>query len=308
MKRLSILFAALTLAVGGIVAKDECTIPMMVLVQNDAATVAGSTLHTRLRQAVTQNGMEGGAKFSDFSIVANAIYGDKALLQGSRPLVTITIELELFVGNNHTGEKFASTSMTLSGAGRNEAKACAAAFAAISAQNKELQDFLVTAKKKISDYYDAHSNDIISRAQAAAAHHEYEEALCLLSSVPTCSKHYNDIEKCMLKVWNESVDYDCETKLNMARNVWNASQDKEGAKQAGDILTSISPSAACFGEAKALAEEIRKRIGEDWQFEKDMQKEEQAIEKANIEAIRAIGIAYGENQKATTINEHWIAR
>ena len=39
-----------------------------------------------------------------------------------------------------------------------------------------------------------------------------------------------------------------------------------------------------------------------------MARSEVDLKKLEIEAIRAIGVAFGENQKAKTYNDHWIVR
>lgn len=112
----------------------------------------------------------------------------------------------------------------------------------------------------------------------------------------------------MLDIYQEYVDYDCAVKVNKARAIWNASQDKDGAALAGAYLASIDPASSCWDEALALAEQIRMRIGDDWEFAKELQRDAVALEKARIEAIRAIGIAYGQNQKALTVRENWLVR
>ena len=298
---------------GGLAAKaqSDCVIPMMVLVPDqveELAPIAENKLESKLRQVVTKNGMDGGARFSNFCIVANMVEGEKEVTSGVRPLVTLITELELFVGNNYTGEKFASTSISLKGAGRNEAKAYTAALGGIHAGNPQIQKFLTDAKVKINTYYTTQIPTIIRQAKSYSIKREYEEALCLLTSVPTCCNNYDLVEKCMMEVYQEYVNYDCDMKVNKARAIWNANQNEEGANQAGAYLAAIDPSSSCWGDALELAEQIRTRIGDNWEFAKELQREAIAIEKSKIEAIRAIGIAYGENQKALTIKESWMVR
>lgn len=292
-------------------AQNNCVIPMMVFVPEQAEEIpatAQNTLESKLRQMVTQNGMEGGAKFSNFCIVANTTEESKEVLSGTRPLVTLTVNLELFVGNNYTGEKFASTSVTINGAGRNEAKAYSAAFTSVGSNNAQIQKFLKDAKRKVNEYYETQVPYIITQAKGFAIRREYEEALCLLTSVPTCCSKYKMVEKCMLEIYQEYVDFDCTVKVNKARAIWNASQNQEGAFLAGAYLVSIDPASSCWDDALALAEQIRKRIGDDWEFTKEIQRDVVELEKARIEAIRAIGVAYGQNQKALTVRENWFVR
>ncbi len=303
---LAVVFSAATLK-----AQNDCVIPMMVLVPQQVdslAPMAQSKLESRLRQIVTQNGMDGGASFANFSIVANLTEGSKEVTSGLRPLVTLTCELELYVGNNYTGDKFASTSIVLNGAGRNESKAYTAAFGGISTSNAQILKFLKDAKHKLNEYYETQIPSILSQAKGFSIRREYEEALCLLTSVPTCCSRYGEVEQCMLEIYQQYVDYDCAVKVNKARAIWNASQDKEGAALAGAYLASIDPASSCWDDALALAETIRTRIGDDWEFSKELMRDSVMLEKAKIEAIRAIGVAYGENQKALTVRENWLVR
>ena len=292
-------------------AASDCVIPMMILVPDQVDSIsamAKSRLQSRLRQLVTVNGMEGGAKFSNFALVANVVEDSKNVVSGLRPVVTLTAEMELFVGNNYTGEKFASTSILLNGAGNSESKAYSAVFANISPTNPQLQKFLKEAKAKINQYYATQIPNILTQAKGFATRHEFEEALCLLSSVPTCCDGYDQVEECMEQVFQQYIDFDCAIKISKANAIWAATQDKEGAALAGAYLVAIDPAAACWEDALALADQIRQRIGDDWEFAKEMQREAVNIEKARIEAMRAIGVAYGENQKAKTFNDHWLVR
>lgn len=292
-------------------AQGDCIIPMMVIVPQQVdslAPMAQNKLESKMRQMVTMNGMEGGASFSNFCIVANIVEGSKEVTSGLRPLVTVTSDLELYVGNNYTGEKFASTTIALNGAGRNESKAYTSAFGGINISNPQIRNFLKDAKQKVVQYYETQVPKIISQACGFAIRREYEEALCLLTSVPVCCSRYSDVEKCMLDIYQQYVDYDCAVKVNKARAIWNANQNKEGAVLAGAYLASVDPASSCWDDVLALAETIRERIGDDWEFSKELMRDSVMLEKAKIDAIRAIGVAFGQNQKAQTIRENWIVR
>ena len=311
MKKCLFIIALFASAAMGVKAQSDCIVPIMVLVPKQVdslAPMAQAKLDTKLRQIITRNGMEGGASFSNFSIVANLTEGSKEVINGLRPLVTVTTDLELFIANNYTDEKFASTTITLNGAGRNESKAYGAAFGSITTGNAQIQKFLKDTRLKINQYYETQIPNIIAQAQGFAIRREYEEALCLLTSVPTCCSRYAEVEQCMLEIYQQYVDYDCAVKVNKARAIWNASQDKEGASLAGAYLASIDPASSCWNDALALAETIRTRIGDDWEFSKELMRDSVMLEKAKIEAIRAIGVAFGQNQKALTVRENWLVR
>ena len=311
MKKLLFTLAMFLLCSMRAMAQDDCTIPMMVLVpqQTDNLTsIAQTKLESKLRQIITQCGMEGGSKFANFCIVANVTEGSKEVIGGLRPLVSLTCELELYVGNNYTGDKFASTSMVLNGAGQNESKAYTSAFSNISTGNKQIQTFLEEAKRKVNEYYETQIYNILRMVKNYSARREYEEALCLLASIPTCCSKYDEVERCMLDIYQQFVDYDCAVKVNKARVIWNSSQDKSGAILAGAYLATIDPKSSCWGDAIALAETIRDRIGDDWEFSKELMRNSVMLEKTRIDAMRAIGVAYGQNQKSITVRENWLVR
>jgi hypothetical protein len=135
----------------------------------------------------------------------------------------------------------------------------------------------------------------------------------LLSSIPTCINNYDAVEAAMLSTFQTYLNLDCADKVNKARQAWNALQDRDGAKIAGGYLAAINPASQCHDEAMELADEIRERIGEEWEWAKDlkefgkeMARSEVELEKMRIEAVRAIGEAYAENQQPEVlIQQHY---
>jgi hypothetical protein len=318
MKKQILTWALLVLSSLGICAQDQCEFPLTIVVPEqtvELSPMAQTQLTSKIRQAVTQNGMAGGARYSNFCIVANLVETSKQATSGLRPLITVTTGLELYVANTRTGDKFSSTSITLSGAGKNEKMAYMAAISSLNPQNTALQSFMKSTKKKIVAFYDAQTNNIIRQAKSLSTKQDFEQALYLLTSIPTCINNYNAVEAAILSTFQTFVNQDCTAKINKARQAWNASQDREGAKIAGAYLAAINPAAQCNDEAMELADEIRERIGEEWEWAKDlkefgkeMARSQVELEKMRIEAARAIGEAYAENQQQNiTINQNFIS-
>ena len=316
MKKMVLTWALLALSTLGIRAQAQCEFPLTIVIPDQAvelSPMAKSQLTSKIRQAVTQNGMAGGTRFSNFCIVANLVETSKNLTSGLRPLVTVTMGLELYVANTRTGDKFGSTSLNLSGAGQNEKLAHMASISSLNPQNTALQSFMKATKKKIMSYYDGQTNNIIRQAKSLITKQDFEQAMFLLTSIPTCINNYDDVEAAILSTFQTYLNQDCAGKINKARHAWNASQDREGAKIAGAYLAAINPAAQCYDDAMELADEIRERIGEEWEWAKDlkefgkeMARSQVELEKMRIEAARAIGEAYAENQPDITINQNFI--
>lgn len=290
----------------------ECVFPLTVVLSEQVAaqlSVANQTqLESKVRQIVTHSGMTGGQRYSNFFIMANLTEDSKNLTAGLRPLVTVILDLELSVGNSVTGDRYAATAIRLSGAGPNERRAYTAAISGINSAQPQLQQFMKQAHQKIANYYETQTSNIIRKARDFAAKQNYDEAFFLLTSVPTCVSKYPDVEQATLSIFQQYVDLDCSSKLAKARAAWAASQDREGARQAGAYLSAIHPASTCTEDAQTLIDQISQRIGEEWEWAKDLKEfgKEMSlhavdIEKMRIEAARAIGEAWGNNQQPHTL-------
>ena len=107
-------------------------------------------------------------------------------------------------------------------------------------------------------------------------------------------------------IYQAKIDQEGAVLLAEAKNVWNAGQDGYAADRAGAILAQINPQAKSFAEASKLGTEIAKRVKEldkrEWDFMGKQHNDEVDIKKANIKAMRDVGVAYGNHQQPTTYN------
>jgi len=311
MKKLFILWMAMLSSSYAMAADEEsCTTSLTVQVQESKDGIPADMnerLASKIRQAVILNGIEGGDKLSTFNLVASTSEVGKEILSGQRPLVAITLELRMYVCNTLTNEKLASTTMTVSGAGRNEHRAYQAAVSAVSGQKRPLQLFLQDARRRIEAYYDNQAPFIIKQAKAEAKKYNFERAMFLLQTIPVCSKQYDKAEKAMQEVFQMYIDRDCSEKIAKARNIWNANQNRDGALVAGAYLAAIDANSSCTDDAEKLEKAIQERIGDEWEFYKEMKRDSLKLEEKYIDALKAIGKAYAKNQGDTTVKIEGIA-
>ena len=197
------LLALVVLAVG---AKDnnDCILPMKVVVpqleENSQLSGAYSRLESKVRQAVTQYGVDAGVENAEFCIVARHMETAKNVTSGLRALVSVTANIELYVANTITGEKYATTMLTVSGAGSNEVLAHTTAVGSLKPDNTLIQQFLKNARNKILEYYERQTPGIIRQAKLHTERGEFDKALFQLSIVPACYNKYADVEKAMREV------------------------------------------------------------------------------------------------------------
>jgi len=95
--------------------------------------------------------------------------------------------------------------------------------------------------------------------------------------------------------------------LARARAVWAAGQGQVEALEAGNILAAIDPEAACYDEAVGLANEIKKQVHKDLDFEmREKHADAVELEELRIKAVHDIGVAYGRGQQPQTTNLTWL--
>lgn len=91
--------------------------------------------------------------------------------------------------------------------------------------------------------------------------------------------------------------------LNKAKTIWAANPTGEGAKEVAKLIGQIDPKASCHGEAMKFLQNVQKQSRADFEFDFHKKYDDQIdLEKHRIDAIRAIGEAYGNGQPKTIVN------
>ena len=143
---------------------------------------------------------------------------------------------------------------------------------------------------------------LIAKAKSAKAQNDYNIAASFLSTIVPEISCYNEAQL-LLK---EIEDHRCSAALGKAKGAW-AAGDTEGA---GKWLSEVSTDSKCAENAELLITEIKNKLKEnedrEWDFKLESYRSSVEIEKNRINAIRDIGVAFGENQQPTDIN--WISR
>lgn len=262
---------------------------------------AAAMLENKLGQVLSQNGLSSAAFNSRFIITPHITVLTKDLTATAPPMTALTLEVTLAIGDGFEGRKFATQSLTVKGVGTNENKAYIEAIKQINPSNPALQAFLATGKSKILDYYNTKCPTILQQAKALESQNKIGEALYMLTTVPDAAADcYKKSMAAAEPLYKKQIEQDCKTRLMEAQTVWNANQNYEGAQQAGEILAGIDPLASCYGDVKALAAKIGKRVQEidkrEWQLTVD---QEVGLERDRIKAMRDIGVAWGKGQPKT---------
>lgn len=230
------------------------------------------------------------------------------IIDGAPTSYIVSLEINFYIGNRDDGKLFASKTIPAKGVGRSMTQAYIDAFRQINSNDKRLVSLVNEAKSKILNYYEQQCATIIATANSLANRNQFDEALYKLVAVPVaCKSCYEKVVSLSIAIYNKKIDYDCNTKLLQATNLWNANQHYAGAIQAAEILNTISPSSKCFSRVIQLTNTIQKRVYEvdkrEWNFEYERGV---GLEKDRIEAIKEIGKSYGAGQpKNVNVNNKY---
>ncbi|WP_316769891.1 hypothetical protein [Pedobacter frigiditerrae] len=269
---------------------------------DDMPVSARSILSNKLSQIVTESGLGGSAMNERFIITANVSVMSKNITPTAPAMHALSLDITLYIGDGIDGTKFSSTSVSVKGVGENETKAYISAIKGISANNNAIKSFIESGKAKILKYYNTKCDFIISDAQSLASQGRYEEAFYKLSGIPEISKDcYNKARSIIIPIYKKHRDKICQTRLMEAKTIWAASQNYDGAVAAGDILSQIDPTAACYSEVKKFVAEIAKGVKEkdnrEWQF---IFKQQQ-LDSDVLKSAYSLGMAYANRQPQAVV-------
>ncbi len=308
MKKLSTIILAsifalsTTISFGQTASKDENRIMLTSWVPptiDGMPKASRKMLTNKLKQVVTKNGLGGSPYNTRFIISANVAVMTKDILPGPPPMHAYNLDVTLYIGDGFEGTMFASETVSLKGVGTNPTKAYNSALKRLKAGNPDLQAFVKKGKEKIIQYYKDNCDLIIKEANTLADQQKYKAAIFKLSAVPSaCEECYTKAMNAIKPIFQKQIDLECKEKLQKATGIWNAAQDMAAAEEAGAMLASINPDAACAAQARTLSNKIAAKVKQidarEWKYTV----KEQAQESERIAAIKAIGVAYGKGPKA----------
>ena len=284
---------------------QECDVPMRVIAPPQVEASQQRSVTNKLEQIIAQNGIVGNSEYSTLGITTRIDVVDKHVISGPPMKVVLLLNVSLYLIDVNEEKIFATYTAEIKGVGNSEQKAFINAINQLKPANADIQSFMKSGKQKIIAYFDANYPNIITQSQSLAARKEYKKALAYVMSVPVCCKGYPEVYTAANEIYQQYINHMCQMALAKAKTAWVSNQDATGAENAAKFLQYIYPDADCYPDGVALYEEIKSRIKENWQFEMKKFDTETSLETQRIDAMKEVGVAYGEGQKDTT-NLNWL--
>lgn len=278
-------------------------LPISVYAADDTESFprgAKAMMENKLTQLLTKNGIAGLDYMGQFVLTVTTTPTDKDVIPGPPMKISEKMEMNLYIVDAYAKTIFSSTSLTVRGLGETENKCYLNAISHMPLQTPQVAKFIEDGKQKIIAYYDHEGEALIKKAQFLAKKKEYEEALWIISLIPQQSKHYDAALAAGQEIYQMQLDNECNIYLAAARQAWAAEQNAKGAAAAGEYLMNILPDAGCYDEAMELYREIKGKVLDDWKFEMKKYQDGVDLERQRIDAMRQVGVAYGNHQPAQT--------
>ena len=290
-------------------------------------------LENKLSQIASNYGMGGSSVNPRFIITANVAVGTKDIISGPPQMIAQNLDITLYIGDAIENKVFANTIISVKGVGTNENKSFIDAIKKLNPKHKDIQAFIEEGKTKIVSYFSTQCDFIIKDSKTLVKQGKFDEAIYKLSLVPeVCQSCYFKCLDTLSSVYQQKINTDCKTKLNEAKTVWASAQTSSGAEKAGDILSKISPQAACQKEVDAFIKSIDAKLKADekakWEFKMkqyadnvakekeqmrindekskrdDTYREQQSqrdleLDKTRVNAYRDVAVEFAKNQPKT---------
>lgn len=288
-------------------------IPISIFFSEQSANIpqeAVGSLTNKMRAAAARNGLGATDDNNQFFLTCQATVEEKYVIPGPPPQYFQKLDLTFYVVDSFSKKIFDSVSFPSQGVDKSETKSYLACFRAVNPNNPKLGSFLKGTAVKIVKYYEDQLDNILTRANNEAKAYNYASALAILSQVPEAIPSYQKVMDAASAIYQKYIDDEANRNLAKARAVWNAGQDAAAAAEAGEYLALILPDATCYPEAVELSDAMRRRVKSDIDYyrkrEEKREDREYDLKKRETEAWRAVGVAYGNNQKSNAYYNAWL--
>ena len=262
-------------------------------------------MENRLAQIINDSGLL-SADGSRFVLTMNWNVVDKEVLGTAPTKVMYRLEAGMYIGDGMTGNKFASTVIPLKGAGNNEAKAIVNAMRGLSANRPEIEQLIKKGVQQIIAYYESNKREIMTQVKTMMGMHDYDGAMFTLYQIPMECSYYQEAQGMLVTAYKGYVNTQAAELLQRARALWAASPSQENAEAVMALVGDIDPSSSSYGAAQSFMKEVKSRVTKlDDQDRSEIYKQmahERSMDKAHMQAVREICLAYAKNQPKVVYN------
>lgn len=304
-------FISIMLIVSGTLAYSQVNVYTIVFNEN-IPSEAASNLSNKIDHILSTYG------YGSVSTVQRAVLSvvidvvENNVTPTNPPMVSKKIELTLKLGDVIDNTVFGSTSVNLSGIGNNDNKAFISSFSSLKPENKIIKKFFADVNNAIVSYYGENESVILDKARSIALTGNFDEAIAYLVTVPPVnSECYSACQSQAIAYYTEKVNKSSQMAFNNARAAWTGEKDSIGARKALSFLKQVDPASKVYPGALSLWDEISDKLDQDEleakEHAKQVYKDNVQFRNSILEAVKSIGVAFGEHQpqSVTKLIRRW---
>uniref|UniRef100_UPI004025B675 hypothetical protein n=1 Tax=Prevotella sp. TaxID=59823 RepID=UPI004025B675 len=276
-------------------------------------------LVSKLSQIISANGIADNENVVRFILTAKINVVSKDIVVGPPQRISQKLDITFILGDIDEDKVYSQLTISAIGIGQNLEKSYISAFKNINSKNPAIMAFIQEGKERLLAYYQTHCNELIAEAKKQASQQNYEEALMLLTSIPSvCASCFEESARIATTIYTNMIEVRGAEFLNQARATWANNPSREGAIEATRLLSQINFAASCQTQATSLLKEITVKMNEidrrEWKHQ--MQVYHDGIEREKrqwtqnvreyednvqaqrmyLKATRDVAIAYAKNQ------------
>jgi hypothetical protein len=283
---------------------QENDLALTVIVPESSTYLSGTQLQklqTKMTQLVNANGMAAVEYSTNFVIYPIVNIEDESVVEGGMQNIYVTtLDVVFNIKQLDNNLMFGSWSKSIKGSGKNKDLAISNAISQLQASDAEFKSFILGGKKKLVDYYVNNCSKILEKADFAAQNSRYDEAIALLNAVP------QEAQSCYKSAQTKALSYYKKYQANVCgQKIQDAKIELAGNNYMGvlNTLRYVDVESPCGKEVQSLMTQAASKVDaeEKKQFDVCMMiyKDEIALEKMRIDAVKEIGKAYYANQPKT---------
>lgn len=259
------------------------------------ANVSG-LLEGKLRNALSQNGMEPGGDNARFILAGAVSLVEKEALGTAPPKVIVHLSLNLAVGDAAEGKCYGSRSVEITGVGANGSQAVTNAVKSLNTKKiAEISELVQIARQRVIDYYNAQAPTIISDAKGKIKARSEDEAIYMLAQIPQECEHYQDAAATMREAYMAKINNETATALQEAKAMWSGDPSCANAPKVAEILATIDTNSNSIDEAR----ELQDRIADQCKLEAHQKHEIEMQRMANEKEIEMRRLSVGSQRNGT---------
>lgn len=276
-------------------------------------------LVSKLSQIISANGIADNENVVRFILTAKINVVSKDIVVGPPQRISQKLDITFILGDIDEDKVYSQLTISAIGIGQNLEKSYISAFKNINSKNPAIMAFIQEGKERLLAYYQTHCNELIAEAKKQASQQNYEEALMLLTSIPSvCASCFEESARIATTIYTNMIEVRGAEFLNQARATWANNPSRESAIEATRLLSQINFAASCQTQATSLLKEITVKMNEidrrEWEHQ--MQVYHDGIEREKrqwtqnvreyednvqaqrmyLKAARDVAIAYAKNQ------------